>query len=109
MSCVVLKAEGGELKLPRDVAFKSSLVKNLVEDTDAEEIPIPNVTAEVLQKTFELCDSSDFYDDMSNERVLEVILACNYLEMEALLDSLCKEMARRLKGKSLDELRAILG
>ncbi|GMS88634.1 hypothetical protein PENTCL1PPCAC_10809 [Pristionchus entomophagus] len=42
---------------------------------------------------------------VSNSTLYEIILAANYLDIQALLDLTCKTVANMIKGKSSDEIR----
>ncbi|MCJ1225366.1 hypothetical protein MMC12_002015 [Toensbergia leucococca] len=123
-----------EITVDRDVAERSILIKNMMEDvgdeatTDA--IPIPNVNEAVLRKVIEWCehhkadppatndDDSDSrkkttdieewdqkFMQVDQEMLFEIILAANYLDIKALLDVGCKTVANMIKGKSPEEIR----
>jgi len=124
--------DGANLIVDRDVAFRSLLIKNMLEDipeTD-QAIPIPNVNEAVLRKVIEWCEhhradppSNDADDtdsrkkstaieawdekfmQVDQEMLFEIILAANYLDIKALLDIGCKTVANMIKGKSPEEIR----
>lgn len=101
----------------RDVAERSVLIKQMIEDigeTD-QPIPLPNVSSSVLAKVLEYCShhrndlptTSDDADEMrrratdisewdakfiqvDQEMLFEIILAANYLDIKSLLDVGCK-------------------
>jgi len=127
-------SDGAEISVPRDVASRSVLIKNLIEDVGegatAEAIPIPNVNEAVLKKVLEWCeqhkldppasqdDDSDSrkkttdieewdqkFMQVDQEMLFEIILAANYLDIKALLDVGCKTVANMIKGKSPEEIR----
>ncbi|KAF1971851.1 E3 ubiquitin ligase SCF complex, Skp subunit [Bimuria novae-zelandiae CBS 107.79] len=126
-------SDNAELPVDRDVAERSILIKNLLEDlgVDNEEaIPIPNVNEAVMKKVLEWCehhrrdppasqdDDSDSrkkstdidewdqkFMQVDQEMLFEIILAANYLDIKALLDVGCKTVANMIKGKSPDEIR----
>ncbi|KAK9480055.1 SKP1 component, dimerization, partial [Lipomyces japonicus] len=118
--------------IEKDVAERSVLIKNMIEDVgDAStEIPIPNVTANVLKKVLEWCEhhkadpllinedeseqrkkSTDIDDwdqkflQVDQEMLFEIILAANYLDIKALLEVGCKTVANMIKGKTPEEIR----
>jgi S-phase kinase-associated protein 1 len=123
--------EGEEFVVEVEVACKSQLIKNMVEDSGAEEeIPLPNVSSAVLAKVIEYCrhhkDSdppeiekpikstqiSDFvapwdatFVEVEQEMLFELILAANYLDIKSLLDLTCAKVATMIKGKTPEEIR----
>ncbi|CAI2180539.1 17682_t:CDS:2 [Funneliformis geosporum] len=122
-------SEGTEFKVERDVAEKSVLLKNMLEDVGESDmaIPLPNVTGPILQKVIEYCihhrddpmpthdddtKKTDDIDDWDAEfckvdqgTLYELILASNYLDIKPLLDLTCKTVANMIKGKSPEEIR----
>lgn len=126
--------EGDIYKIPYSVAKMSELVKTMLDDDcddgEAQEIPLPNVKAQVLAKVIEFCThhkddpmseiekplkSADmkevvqkWYADFINvEQVLlfELILAANYMDIKPLLDLTCATVASMIKGKTPEEIR----
>ncbi|CAO2649536.1 Nn.00g069210.m01.CDS01 [Neocucurbitaria sp. VM-36] len=129
----VTTSDGANLETDRDIAERSILIKNLLEDLggdNEEAIPIPNVNEAVMKKVLEWCehhradppasqdDDSDSrkkstdidewdqkFMQVDQEMLFEIILAANYLDIKALLDVGCKTVANMIKGKSPDEIR----
>ncbi|KKY19209.1 putative sulfur metabolism negative regulator [Phaeomoniella chlamydospora] len=131
---ILASSDGVEISVDRDVAERSVLIKNMVEDlgeaATSEPIPIPNVNEAVLKKVIEWCqhhktdppqsaeDDSDSrkkttdieewdqkFMQVDQEMLFEIILAANYLDIKALLDVGCKTVANMIKGKSPEEIR----
>lgn len=122
-----------DIPIEREVAERSILIKNLLEDLGSdgtEAIPVPNVNEAVMKKVIEWCehhrkdppasqdDDSDSrkkstdidewdqkFMQVDQEMLFEIILAANYLDIKALLDVGCKTVANMIKGKSPDEIR----
>ncbi|KAI9741840.1 MAG: hypothetical protein M1834_000228 [Cirrosporium novae-zelandiae] len=128
----LMSSDGETITVDRAVAEKSVLIKNLLEDIPgtSEDIPIPNVTGSVLKKVIEWCehhkadppapndDDSDSrkkttdieewdskFMAVDQEMLFEIILAANYLDIKALLDTGCKVVANMIKGKTPEEIR----
>jgi len=130
----LLSSDNAEIPVDREVAERSILIKNMLEDVgdqaSNEPIPIPNVNEAVLKKVIEWCqhhkgDAPASADDDSDPRkkstdidewdqkfmqvdqemLFEIILAANYLDIKALLDVGCKTVANMIKGKSPEEIR----
>ncbi|EDU40520.1 SKP1 SCF ubiquitin ligase SKP1 component [Pyrenophora tritici-repentis] len=132
-SISITTSDGITMNVPRPVAERSILIKNLLEDLGGESeesIPIPNVNEAVMKKVLEWCehhrsdppatqdDDSDSrkkstdidewdqkFMQVDQEMLFEIILAANYLDIKALLDVGCKTVANMIKGKSPDEIR----
>lgn len=127
--------DGAEMTVPLDVAKRSILLTNLIDDLGLEvattsSVPLPNVTEPVLQKIIEWCEhhrndplptaeddnesrkkTTDIdewdqkYMQVDQEMLFEIILAANYMDIKALLDVGCKTVANMIKGKSPEEIR----
>ncbi|CAG8722657.1 5258_t:CDS:2, partial [Acaulospora colombiana] len=123
-------SEGTEFQVERNVAEKSVLLKNMLEDVGESDmaVPLPNVTGPILIKVIEYCThhrddpvisqedenkkTSDDIDDWDEEfckvdqgTLFELILAANYLDIKPLLDLTCKTVANMIKKKSPEEIR----
>ncbi|KAF8428662.1 E3 ubiquitin ligase complex SCF subunit sconC [Tirmania nivea] len=128
----LLSSDGIEKEVARDVAERSILIKNMLEDCGEidQAIPIPNVNGSVLTKVIEWCEhhkndpapaadeetdsrkkSTDIdewdqkFMQVDQEMLFEIILAANYLDIKPLLDVGCKTVANMIKGKSPEEIR----
>lgn len=127
--------DGAEMTVPLDVAKRSILLTNLIDDLGLDvattsSVPLPNVTEPVLQKIIEWCEhhrndplptadddnesrkkTTDIdewdqkYMQVDQEMLFEIILAANYMDIKALLDVGCKTVANMIKGKSPEEIR----
>jgi S-phase kinase-associated protein 1 len=125
--------EGDQFTVPLSVANMSELVKSMMDEEESDEvneIPLPNVKANVLQKVIEFCEHhaqepmteiekplksqsmadvvQQWYADYVNvEQVLlfELILAANYMDIKPLLDLTCATVASMIKGKTPEEIR----
>ncbi|KAF9992739.1 suppressor of kinetochore protein mutant [Entomortierella chlamydospora] len=132
MPITLISLNNDEFKVDKEVAERSILIKNMLEDigeTDAP-IPLPNVSSPVLSKVIEYCEyhrndpiqTQDSPDDprkrsndieewdmkfmqVDQEMLFEVILAANYLDIKPLLDVGCKTVANIIKGKTPEEIR----
>ncbi|KAK0546338.1 hypothetical protein OC846_005311 [Tilletia horrida] len=118
--------------LDRDIAERSILIKQMLEDIGDTSGPIPlvSVSGPVFKKIVEYCthhradppapvdaeeeqrkrttDISDWdskFIQVDQEMLFEIILAANYLDIKPLLDVGCKHVANMIKGKSPEEIR----
>jgi S-phase kinase-associated protein 1 len=124
----LLSNDNVKFKVDKEVAEKSVLIKNMLEDIGDSDLPIPlpNVNSNILKKVIEWCkkykDDHIIQDDQQNrntdinewdqkymdvdqETLFDIILASNYLDIKALLDIGCKTVANMIKGKSAEEIR----
>ncbi|EPS38388.1 hypothetical protein H072_7896 [Dactylellina haptotyla CBS 200.50] len=130
----LLSSDNAELAVDKEVAERSILIKNMLEDVGGDmsdqAIPIPNVNEAVLRKVIEWCEhhksdppppadedsdsrkkSTDIEEwdqkfmQVDQEMLFEIILAANYLDIKPLLDVGCKTVANMIKGKSPEEIR----
>lgn len=127
MSIILLSNDNKEFKIDKELADKSVLIKNMLEDIGDSDssIPLPNVNYNILEKVFKWCkyhkddpiqdeqqngntDINEWdqkYMDVDQEILFDIILAANYLDIKQLLDLGCKTVANMIKGKSADEIR----
>ncbi|KAK3813308.1 MAG: E3 ubiquitin ligase complex SCF subunit sconC, variant [Benniella sp.] len=133
---VQLQSSDGELfTVSEEVAKRSVLIKNLLDDVGTMEhaIPLHNVNAKVLEKVIEYCKHhcEDPYDepedddprkrkhemeewdknfmDVGQEMIFDLILAANYMDIKPLLDLGCKTIAGIIRGKDPEEIRQAFG
>eukprot|EP01066_Platyproteum_vivax_P020529 Platyproteum_vivax@DN8448_c0_g1_i1.p1 len=116
-----------------EVAALSAILRNMIEESSAdEEIPLPNVRGEMLEKVLSYCeyhrdkpakelprpllppvlgDHVDEFDvafvDVDVQVLYEYVIVANYLDIKPLLDLCCAKMATMMKGKSIEEVRQL--
>mmetsp|Transcript_69622 Transcript_69622/g.96809 ORF Transcript_69622/g.96809 Transcript_69622/m.96809 type:complete len:162 (+) Transcript_69622:61-546(+) len=133
MTKVKLVSQEGEIiEVDEEVTMKSTLIKNMIEDSGTDEdIPLPNVKTAVLKKVLAYCEQyktenppeiekplkstnlaevvPEFdakYIEIENlEEIFDIILAANYLDIKPLLDLSCAKIASLIKGKTPEEIR----
>ncbi|KAG0045555.1 hypothetical protein BGZ83_009249 [Gryganskiella cystojenkinii] len=132
MTITLTSLDNQEFKVDKEVAERSILIKNMIEDVGESDapIPLPNVSSAVLAKVIEYCEHhrndpvqvQDETDDprkrsndieewdmkfmqVEQEMLFEIILAANYLDIKPLLDVGCKTVANIIKGKTPEEIR----
>ena len=135
MAKIRLLCEGEKLDVDLEVVQKSTILKNMIEDTGKEgEIPIPNIQLPILKKVLEFCDhyrnstpkeikkplvskelSENGVDDwdakfieLSNvDDLIDLVVAANFLDIESLVNLGCAKIATLIKGKSVEEIRDV--
>lgn len=93
---------------------KSLLVKNLIDDignNECTEIPLNNVSSETFTQILNYLknDIKDIFFDMNKEKLFDLILAANYLDIENLLNDCCKKAADMIRGKDVEYIREFFG
>jgi S-phase kinase-associated protein 1 len=130
MSISLQSSDGREFTIEKSLAERSILLKNLLENVQEscnDPIPLPNVTGAIMEKILiylehhkndpiptveknddEIEKKADDIDDWdrdyinvdNNERLFEIILAANYLDIKPLLELGCKTVANIIKDKA---------
>ncbi|XP_007024458.2 PREDICTED: SKP1-like protein 1A [Theobroma cacao] len=119
---IILRSSDGEtVEVEEAVAVELQTIKHMIEDDCADnEIPIPNVTSEILAKVLEYCkkhvDKGKMGEDelkawdadfvkVDQNILYHLVLAANYLNIQSLLDLICQTVADMIKGKTPEEIR----
>lgn len=87
----------------------SNIFKFMLEDcadVNQQPIPVPNVTADTLKAIQKI--QEDGVIDESWEMLWNVANASIFLQMDDMLDRVCRQMALMLKGKSPTEVRRLM-
>lgn len=117
------------LSFSKKAAVLSVTIKELIEDLGETDIPIPvKVKSVILEKAMEWAEhhKSDFQETVeegkkvlnewdtnfikkfTDDEMVDLLLAANYLHMKPLLDLASIQVASLVKGKSPQELRQVL-
>ncbi|KAH7664133.1 S-phase kinase-associated protein 1 [Dioscorea alata] len=119
---IALQSSDGEtFEVEGSVLMESQVIKPLIEEDCAENIPLYNVTSKTISKVIEYCKkhadhASKASDDeikawdadfvkVDQDTLFDLILAANYLNIESLLDLTCQTVADMMKGKTPGEIR----
>jgi len=132
--------DGETFEVPRKVAMMSKLVKDTFsdddddddeeEETETKEVPLPNVSANVLKKVIEYCThfqeeemtpiqtplKASTLDELvqpwyanfvkvDRNMLFDLVAAANFMDIKPLLDLTCLAVSIMIKGKSAQELR----
>ena len=119
------------VEVPVDVAEKSLLIKDLIQDQGtAVPIELPMIKKQILEKTIIFCtrmldhqppeidkplSHNDMYQvvdqwhadyvNLEQEELFELVMAANYLDIKPLLELSCAKVASQIKNKSVKEIR----
>jgi len=131
-------ATAQNIKVSRKNAFISVLVRTSIEnDSSATEVPLPGVEGTILKLVTEYMDhhkgveppiidkplrskimrevckdswDADFIDGIGDDRqkLYDLILAANYMDIKSLLHLGCAKVASLIKGQPLEKIKDIL-
>jgi S-phase kinase-associated protein 1 len=103
----VITCDNRSFDLHPDLVNRCETLVGAIEATDgAATIPLPNVDSSVLKRIIDYHDKRKLE---SHEDMTTLLLACDFLAYEELLDHGCKIVADSLRGKSAGEIRSIFG
>jgi S-phase kinase-associated protein 1 len=127
---VLVSKEDDKFKVSRKTACMAQLVKETLEDKNANEVTLANVDTKVLTLVIkymnyhvdnpgkeiekplkssnmkEVCSDWDAdFVDIDQDLLFELILAANYMDIKPLLDLTCAKIASMIKGKKPEEIR----
>lgn len=128
---VLVSKEGDKMSVDRDVATMSVLIKNLLEDVEDSEspIPLPNVSHDILKKIMAFCEhhknepvldkhkvstlqkyEMDEWDkaffNVEKPMLFEIILASSYMDTKLLTQTASRVVANMIAGMSPNEVKA---
>ena len=129
---------GDKKKLPKKHAMISQLVKQALEqDSDATEVPLPSVSSAILDEVVKFMQHHEgeeppiipkplrskemkdvcydpwdaaYIDTIGKDRqkLYDLILAANYMDIKSLLHLGCAKVASLIKGQPLEKIKEIL-
>ncbi|KAJ4888752.1 SKP1-like 18 [Raphanus sativus] len=130
---VLTSSDGDSFEIDEAVARKSETIAEMLEAGCAGEIPLHNVTGEILDKVIDYCkthveEAGPFGEEEEEEEekkakkkwdaefmkvdletMFELILAANYLNIPGLLDLTSQAVADHIKDKTPEDVREIFG
>ncbi|KAL0573254.1 hypothetical protein V5O48_008701 [Marasmius crinis-equi] len=119
-------SDSKEFIVDKEVAERMTLINGPELETSDQAIPLLNVSSDVLEKILEYCEyhrgepldqnnirnttewDQNFIAQVNVDMLMKIIKAANYLEMKPLLELGAKTVADMIKGKSADQIRALL-
>jgi len=128
----LLSNEGDAFELDIEVAKKSEVIKDMLENCDdsGEDVPLPTISTNQLKKVVQWLEQhkndvvldrlkgedKDYNSDnipewdknffsLNQVEIFDLVLAANYLDIKDMLDILAKTVANMMKGKTAQEIR----
>jgi len=123
MSVTLITSDFHKVIVDKKVIDRSITIRDAIEVLDEyEEIPLPNVTFDVLTKIIEYCtfhmethsehETREFnqkFLDMERDFIFQVLNGANFLNIQDLVKVVCISVADMIRGKSPEEIRKIFG
>ncbi|MED6130278.1 hypothetical protein PIB30_000179 [Stylosanthes scabra] len=122
----LVSSDGDVFEVEYEVALVSQTIEDLIKADPAaasDEIPISAVKSKTLKKVIEYCKKHSEYESASSssleewdaeflkvdqpEKLFDLVLASNYLNIESLLNLTTNQIGNMMKGKSPSEIRKI--
>lgn len=98
---VVMEAQSNLIK-------NCSVLTSMVEDcSDTDVFPIPNVNCLTMNNIIEFSNTGKI--SCADDRMLEILMAADFLGYEELLDYGARIVANSLKGKSAQQIKTYFG
>ena len=132
-SIILVSSDSRRISIKYKAAKRSKFIKHFVKDFPGQEIHFQNIVYSTLlkikeylefyqdkkpkkiemplpKKDFKECvDEFDYnYINIDTEKIFEIMLAANFMDIKYLLDLTSAKIASILKGKSPSEIRRVL-
>jgi S-phase kinase-associated protein 1 len=100
----IITSDNVTFNLHLNLVNRCKMLNDCVEECGASApIPIPNVDSKNMNRIIEYYTTGEL---SSTDNMLPLLVACDYLNYDELLDYGAKIVADSLKGKTPDEIRA---
>ena len=115
MTLRLQSCDGQVFSVPVSEAKKFGTIRNMLENlsqsgTDFDEIlPLPNVDSSILKTLIDWSGESDTLKLDENSRLLDLVMAANYLDVPKLVDLGCQQISSLIRGKSAEEMKKTFG
>ena len=128
----LISSDSNSVDIKTKAALRSNLLKNLIEDYPSGNYPINEVNYDTLLKIKDYLEhyedsepkeisqplpKKDFIDCVDNwdydyinineEKIFEIMIAANFMDIQPLLDLTCAKIASEIKGKNEEEIRRL--
>uniref|UniRef100_A0A0E0LZ46 SKP1-like protein n=1 Tax=Oryza punctata TaxID=4537 RepID=A0A0E0LZ46_ORYPU len=122
---LLISSDGEKFELPEAAAILSKTLGNMIEDDCATDgIPLVNVASNILAKVVEYCNKhaateaggeeelrkfdAEFVN-IDKNKLFELIMAANFLNVPCLLELTCQHAADLIKDMMPEQVREIFG
>lgn len=105
---VLVTSDGVFLDAPPNLIRNCSVLTNMLEDCEnADIVPISQVNCMTMTSIIEFSNTGKV--SIADERMLDILMAADFLGYEELLDYGARIVADNLRGKSAQEIRRYFG
>lgn len=108
MMYTLLTKDGHRVDVEESKITNMKTIGSFLEDIDDNMIPV-DVSHDVLTDIIRYMDDHKGLSKLPLDKLKGILVASNYLDCKTLLDAGCEAFAKHLVGKSVEELREILG
>lgn len=110
-SVKIVTSDGVDFSLRPEVAAKSGLVARMLDSVEDAvlTVPLQDVVSGTFARVQNYLETDAFEAPGSDEDLLSLVVAANFLDIKTLLDTACQAVADRIKGKSPEEIRMVFG
>jgi S-phase kinase-associated protein 1 len=103
----VTTSDGHFTHLPQDFINESTFLMSMNDCCEPGLIPLSTIKHDTLEKLIYYNDNKDVIINETQDMLLQMVMAADFLQMDILLDRCCRTIADFLKGKSPKEIRSI--
>jgi len=102
----VVTCDGKLFLLSDEVKTKCKMLEDMFEDTGTVyAATLPNIHSDEMKRIIDYIENGTIV----NENMGPLLVACDFLNCEELLDEGCRMVAQSLQGRSMAEIRAMFG
>jgi S-phase kinase-associated protein 1 len=104
----IVTSDSVDFVVPTEIAAKCGIISSLIDSVDDDlTVPLQEISSSTFERILRYLETDAFKTPESDEELLAIVVAANFLDVKWLLDAACQEVADRIKGKSPEEIRKI--
>lgn len=107
----IITGDQVEFVVPQDVASQSGIIARMVDSIGDDEVTVPlqDIGSDTFRRVLAYFETGSFDAPPTDDDLLALVVAANFLDCKTLLDDACQAVADRIKGKSPEQIRQIFG